>query len=135
MTEYLELNFPNGQKLYFNLNTDMPIQITGIWLNNGDSLEGKRYNNNPEKLFLVGTINDPDGYVNVREKPSPNSKVVSKIILDNYFYYLPNGDSDWYPIKMKENARIIGYIHKSRIKNYIEFSNKLKQQVIKERTE
>lgn len=131
--DFLELSFPNKKTIYFELNTDDPIQINWIYLDNGYLLEGKFYNNKPDKLVFVGTVNDPDGYVNVRERPSLNSKTVSKFTSGNYFYYYPDNGAEWLLVKSKEDGPSIGYVHKSRIQNYTEFSDDLKKRVIEDR--
>jgi len=133
--DHLKIDFPNGKAVYFSLNTDTPTQIISIWLNNGDLLEGKFSDNNPEKLLFPGTINDPDGYVNIREKPETDAKITARFLNDDYFFYVPCNDCSWLLVKRRWNANFIGYVHKSRIKNYIEFPMKLKQMVRKELNE
>lgn len=60
-------------------------------------------------------INDPDGYVNIREKPNAHSKIVRKIKKNELFYFTPISRAEWYPVSLKEISPCIGYIHKSRI--------------------
>ncbi len=131
--DYLELDFPNGKKVYFDLGIETPVQISWIWLNNGDLLEGKMYDNIPQRLYLVGSINDKDGYVNVRAKPSATSSIVDKFTKDEFFYYVPDGTSEWWPVNRKGLQNIIGYVHKSRVKNYVDFSEEMKNRVINAR--
>jgi hypothetical protein len=131
--DYLTLEFPNKKTIYFDIGDDEPSQIAWIYLSNGDLLEGNFYNYRPEKLLLVGQISDPDGYVNVRKKPSAKAPIVSKILKGGYFFYTPDSYSDWWLIRSKENATLLGYIHRSRIENYIKFSQSLKDKVRKDR--
>jgi len=69
-------------------------------------------NNIQEKK--VATINDPDGYTNVREAMNTNSKIVAKIYEGERFDTYPSSESNWWLIKTKKGIK--GYIHKSRIK-------------------
>ena len=70
-------------------------------------------------------INDKDGYVNVRSKPSTSSKVL--VELDNNDYVTRHPDKtvgDWYYVDFDADggapALAQGYIHKSQLKKYKE---------------
>ncbi|CAL2092043.1 SH3 domain-containing protein [Tenacibaculum sp. 190524A05c] len=63
----------------------------------------------------LGRINDPDGYTNVREKPSITSKVVFKILSKEYFYYEKTDNKNWYKLINMDGKS--GYIHKSRVEH------------------
>lgn len=134
-SKIMELNFQNNKKVYLALNNDTPTQILAVWLNNAVLLADFINNeNNPQKLLLVGTINDNDGFVNIRKEPSGNSEIIGKFKEDDIFYYVPDNSCNWWQVSHKENTKsIIGFVHKSRIKNYIDMSDGLKQKVEKER--
>lgn len=131
----MELSFPNDKKIYLALNNDTPMQVLAVWLDNATLLDDIISNEiDPQGLFLVGTINDKDGFVNVRELPSVNSEIIEKIREGEIFYYIPNNSCNWWQVSRKENIKsIVGYVHKSRIKNYIDMSDDIKQKVEKER--
>lgn len=60
----------------------------------------------------MALIRDPDGFVNVREAPSPKSRVVLKVLKDEFFLCEPS-DADWWPVQDFFEQR--GYMHRSRI--------------------
>lgn len=62
-----------------------------------------------------GFINDPDGYINVRESENGNSKIISRIIDGEIFSYTEN-ESSWFPVETYNGIK--GYVHKSRIKEF-----------------
>ena len=65
------------------------------------------------KYILQAKINDPDGYTNVRSKPSIDGYIIDVIDDGKIFYtYLQNGS--WWQIKTSDNKT--GYIHRTRIK-------------------
>jgi hypothetical protein len=131
---YLELIFPNGMSVYFEMNKDTPKQILYIWLPTGESLKGLirgEQGEKVEKLQRPGIINDPDGYTNIREKPDKNSAIVGKFVRNELFYYTPISGSDWWPVYKTDGGKQIGYVHKSRILRYIDFPPKLKEKVRK----
>lgn len=61
----------------------------------------------------IGKINDPDGYVNVRDSSSNKSKIVCKIKDDELFEYVEN-NSNWYWVSKIDGTQ--GFVNKSRIK-------------------
>jgi len=65
----------------------------------------------------IGIINDPDGYVNIRQDKSAQSKVIGKICEGDRFYYYSVTDSDWWKIQTYYGNQS-GYVHKSRIADY-----------------
>lgn len=132
---YLELSFSKHNKIYLELGADIPTIIDKIWLNNGILLGSKVRNESPvQTLLLVGTINDKDGYTNIRERPSKNAKITDKITDKEYFYYVPNSNSDWWQVSRKDDIKaIVGYVHKDRILKYSAISNEMKKKVTKDR--
>ncbi len=126
----LELKLTEKSILYFELNRDSPKQIQYIWLSSGRSLgdlvQGTK---TVEKLKRPGIINDPDGYVNLREKPAKNSRIIGKLVRNEVFYYIQTNETDWWLVYRDEGGKQIGYIHKSRIRKYSEFSLKQKESV------
>lgn len=61
-------------------------------------------------------INDPDGFTNVREGQNGQSKIVGKIYNGDVFYY-EKTSSDWWEVYLKDDNNMMGYMHKSRIKD------------------
>ena len=61
-------------------------------------------------------INDKDGYVNVRDKPSLTGKILRRISEDDIFYSVCNND-DWCSVYTVNdiNEWSEGFIHKNRI--------------------
>lgn len=58
-------------------------------------------------------INDPDGYVNLREKKSTSSEIISKVSSgEEVIIYSMSGN--WWQVKTLDG--MLGYIHNSRIK-------------------
>lgn len=134
-SKLIELSFPNDKKIYFEVNNDTPKKVLWVWLNDATLLVDVIYNEiNPEKLLLVGTINDKDGYVNIREKPTTKSKIVGKFIKGGILYYIPDNRYNWWQVSHEKNLKsMIGYVHKSRIKKYIDMSDEIKEKIIQER--
>ncbi|MFD0992994.1 SH3 domain-containing protein [Tenacibaculum geojense] len=62
---------------------------------------------------LIGLINDPDGYTNIRSNPNSKSDVVGKIFKGSYFHYNEDVNNNWYPVTTQTGLK--GYVHKSRI--------------------
>ncbi|MBP5526799.1 MAG: SH3 domain-containing protein [Paludibacteraceae bacterium] len=63
------------------------------------------------------TIDDVDGYVNVRSKPNANSEILYTIPTKTKVLCHEIKDSNWVEIVEVENSeRIGGYVHKSRLK-------------------
>lgn len=85
------------------------------------------------QLKTPAIINDPDGYVNIREKSNVKSKVVRQIKENELFYFTPLPNTEWYPVYLDENEPSIGYIHQSRIKTFEDFSKWLQEKVRKKR--
>lgn len=80
-------------------------------------------------FFILGTITaqtalvkDPDGYCNIRQSASSNSKVIDTVHNDRIvFAFSDAAEGEWFPVdyyKDKSNLydqSLSGYIHKSRI--------------------
>jgi len=64
-------------------------------------------------------INDPDGYVNIREGRSVTSRIVGKINNYNVFDYDKSSKSEWVWVYKQEvedeSGGIAGFVHQSRI--------------------
>ena len=76
----------------------------------------------PLKSQELGYINDPDGYTNLRNKPSGQSDIIGIITTGQEFYYQPGNSSDWWKVDFKFRS---GYVHKSRITNFDEIKSKI----------
>jgi hypothetical protein len=62
-----------------------------------------------------GIIQDPDGYVNIREKRSVGSKILGTI-KDGEIFYFWELTGNWYVVQTAQGLR--GFVHKTRIKEY-----------------
>lgn len=68
----------------------------------------------------IGKINDPDGYTNVRKEPTTKSKVLFKILKNEYFYYENSDIKDWCKVTNMNGKS--GFMHQSRIINLSHFT-------------
>ena len=65
-----------------------------------------------------GFINDPDGYTNIRQEQSSKSEIVGKILDGERFLYYPTSNSNWWKVEFtKDENRLIGFVHSSRIES------------------
>jgi hypothetical protein len=127
----LELALSKKYSVYFDLDSDIPGKIERIYLKDAIEIGSKENHYPKEQLFRPGTINDTDGYTNLREKPDSKSKIVGRLKTNELFFYSPIGDSDWYPVKKEETSKILGYIHKTRITKYSNLPKLVKRKVDK----
>jgi hypothetical protein len=66
-----------------------------------------------ERMFnLPASIQDPDGFTNVRSGPTTESDVVARVYDGEVFYTFRQGSS-WWKVRTKDS--IVGYMHVSRI--------------------
>ena len=118
------VHFPNGADIYFQITN--ALAINHIWLPDGtDICYSGIY------FYRPAIINDPDGFVNIREKADKNSRIVGKLKERELFYFTPISGSDWYKVYHEEYQPCLGYIHKSRITTFNDFPEDLKEQVRK----
>lgn len=83
-------------------------------------------------LLIPASIQDKDGYVNVREGKSPSSKVVGKLTDKQPFFFTPSLNSDWWRITLmtsEEDIQFYGYVHKSRILSYDQCTHDVKRKL------
>ena len=132
-TVLLELKFPNSGSIYYELLGEYPGEIEDIYSKDGISIISKISSQIIIKLERPGIINDKDGYVNIRESQSINSKIVGKLINSEFYFYTPLADSDWWPVKKVNSVTVVGYIHKSRITKYNNFPKAIKEKFEKAR--
>lgn len=80
-------------------------------------LKEKELNQNSSDNFggEPATINDPDGYTNIRSGPGINYSIIGIIKQDEEFYAKVNFKNDWWEVK---SNGVTGYVHKSRIVFY-----------------
>jgi hypothetical protein len=69
----------------------------------------------PRVSSRKGIIQDPDGYVNIREKRSIGSKILGTI-KDGEIFYFWELTGNWYVVQTAQGLR--GFVHKTRIKEY-----------------
>ena len=65
-----------------------------------------------------GFIDDPDGYTNIRKEQSSKSEIIGKILDGERFLYYPTSNSNWWKVEVtKDENKLIGFVHNSRIKS------------------
>jgi hypothetical protein len=62
----------------------------------------------------IAIIQDPDGYTNVRNGMSTNSKIIDRLFEGEHYEVFPSSDNNWWAVYTQSNVK--GYVHKSRIK-------------------
>lgn len=72
------------------------------------------YEKIPDYINNIRTIQDPDGFTNLRKDKSTSSEILQKIKSGEHIEILDNSE-DWFLVKTKEEKE--GYVHRSRIKN------------------
>jgi beta-lactamase regulating signal transducer with metallopeptidase domain len=88
-------------------------KIKGWALMEGDALkpmDALAFGQDPVRAV----IDDPDGYTNVREKPTVQSGIIYQLKEGERFSCYPEQNSNWWRIVTGTN--VSGYVHKSRIK-------------------
>ena len=98
--EFIE-NLNTSELLYFNLNI-RPKLLKYIIYSEKDNIN------------QTATIQDPDGYTNLRKDKTATSEILQKIKSGEHIDVLDN-TGDWFLVKTKEGQQ--GYVHKSRIKS------------------
>lgn len=131
---FLELAFPNGKSILFEMNKDTPKQILYIWISNVESLSDLVQKHNVNRLQRVGSVNDSDGYLNVRGKANNQSPVIGMLRRDEIFYYIEDERTCWWAVYREEGGKRLGYVHKSRILKYNMFPEALKEKVRRQRS-
>ena len=128
-----ELKFPNGNIIYFDINTDTPKTIIDIWLPSGNMYVFDNKESFLDKLRRPAIINDKDGFTNIRKEANASSKIVGKFVTNELFFYTPVSGTDWWPV-YKNLTTPMGYIYKSKITFYKNFPDSIKKKVIKMRS-
>ncbi|MTI41816.1 SH3 domain-containing protein [Fulvivirga lutimaris] len=87
---------------------------------NGSYMDYSPYETTSEELIkgIVGKINDPDGYVNVRMRPIIKSNIVYKLLPNSDFRYWKDPNYNWWKVIIYKNGTpypIHGFVHKSRL--------------------
>jgi len=98
-----------------NINTKTKFKIESISGKQKDLTIGSKIliPFNITKETKIGFINDSDGYSNLRENTNSNSRIITKISKDEYFFFNVDLKSEWY--KVKDLKKNIGFVHKSLI--------------------
>jgi len=122
----VQVDFPNGRTLYFEVSYEGLLSVNIIWLSDGSNLNARS-----ELLKRPAIINDKDGFVNIRKEPNGNSTILDEIYEKELFYYTPEFGKNWYRIYWKEGLAPCGYIHKSKITEFKDFPEDLKERVRK----
>ncbi|WP_183148073.1 SH3 domain-containing protein [Chryseobacterium nematophagum] len=115
-------SFDNGWQSKTNIYYNIYNYIDDIVINILDKNELLLYNTKYKPFFKnyiiqgsnnQSTIQDPDGYTNLRKDKGISSEVLQKIKSGEHIEVLDNS-GDWYLIKTIEGKQ--GYVHKSRVK-------------------
>ena len=103
-------------------------KITEIKMKKSKDLEEEFTDPNEPFDLKKYEVSSKDGYANMREKPSTNSKIVTKLENKETVKYIM-ADGDWYYVYMDEhsknpdeNYKIIefrGFVHKSQLKKVV----------------
>lgn len=94
-----------------NLPEIEPVPDAGGQANSGGNTQADPFN--PVGVtFLVATINDPDGYTNVRAGPSTNAAIIAQVEQGDVFATYQQ-DTTWWAVGLDDGTE--GYIHSSRI--------------------
>ena len=64
------------------------------------------------ELIRIGIIYDPDGWTNLRQLPTTNSKILTRLANDTEVIIM-NDSNNWFRIQTKNN--IIGFVYKQNI--------------------
>lgn len=129
----MELELASDYSIFFEFG-DFPYKIEYLWLGNGESLGSVIFGDQSEKLLRPGIIKDKDGYSYLRESSNSKGRIIGRVLNGELFYYTPVGGEDWYPIYKLDGKLFLGYMHKSRIEKYANFSPKLKKKILKIRS-
>ncbi len=114
----LDTGWQNKTVIYYNI-YDYLDEILRENLNKNEIL---LYNNNYKPFFKqyvidggndTYSIQDEDGFTNLRKEKNASSEVLQKIISGEHIEVL-NDSGNWFLVKTKEGKE--GYVHKSRIK-------------------
>ncbi|RMZ59597.1 SH3 domain-containing protein [Chryseobacterium nematophagum] len=119
---YFSPSFDNGWQNKTNIYYNLYYYIDDIVISKLDEKELLLYNTKYKPFFKnyiikdkknQYTIQDPDGYTNLRKDKNTSSEVLQKIKSGEHIEIL-NDSGDWYFVKTIEGEK--GYVHKSRIK-------------------
>ncbi len=83
-----------------------------IDLERKDNVNAKKQGGEGEKHIAV--IEDPDGYTNVREGMSTESKIIDRLFEGEHYVVYPTADNNWWMVYTQ--AKVRGYVHKSRVR-------------------
>lgn len=98
-----------GYLCFFKKSKDMPLPTETSGLSKPAPTPGI----SDLPFNIIATIDDPDGYVNVRSMKSSDSDVVARVYEGEEFHtYLQKGN--WWQVMTKDGK--VGYMHTSRIK-------------------
>lgn len=115
--------FDDGWRVFKNDKTVLTTKDFGIYSNEfmkkfeeeTKQLEIITSNQGESETFL-GIIKDPDGYTNLREKPSTSSNILTKIYEgEKIEVYIKDSPGEWWMI-YHQKTHSTGYIHKSRVR-------------------
>lgn len=114
--------------LYFRVNTESPIatyeDILNIYDETGNEILYKG-----DKLLFAAVIDDPDGFVNIRSKPSKGAKIVNKIMKNQVFFYFPVWGTRWCKVYIEDGGPCVGYIYHDRILPYEKCTPEIKKKI------
>jgi hypothetical protein len=114
---FVKIAFPQRNTVYFLMNkyADEPQDIGNIFLPDGSSVFNKIYPAIKQYLDIDGRINDPDGFVNVREEPDAKAPIIGVLKKGDEFSYYPNSGQLWWKVVKKSSPGITGYVFSDRV--------------------
>lgn len=115
--------------LYFMVSIEPPCSFKYPDINSIYDGKGQHLVYEDEKMVLPAVINDLDAFTYVREKPSAKSRITSKLLANEIFFYTPIWGSNWYRVYSDDDGLYIGYIYKKRILPYDKCTNSIKKKM------
>ncbi len=116
-----------GQKvLFYRISVERPDPcfVLDVYDSNGVNL---LYHN--DYLRFPAIINDPEGYVNIRQNKYSHSRIVNKIKNRQIFFYTPSTFSKWYQVYLKDGGKCCGYIYRTKILPYESCPKNIRKQM------
>lgn len=126
----VELNLGN-KALYFMVATEPPRSFKYSDINCIYDSKGRNLLYKDDYMKFPAVINDPDGFTNVREGPSKEYRVKTKILQNRIFLYTPILDGDWYRVYSNDGSVCLGYIYRKRILPYDKCTINIKKKMMK----
>lgn len=126
----VEVNL-GDKALYFMVNTEPPRSFKYSDINCIYDCNGCNLLNKEDYMKIFAVINDSDGFVYVKEKPSAKSRVKRKIRSNQIFLYTPIWGSNWCRAYSDDGSLFFGYIYRNRILPFDSCPMDIKKKMVK----